>query len=82
MDKSKKEILSQWVHTWSKAGKALEKVKQKELQKPVDSSERKAIDSMLSWACKNAQSRKTSGLTEQQRYFMMLKNSKSLTNKP
>ena len=73
MTKQKKTNIKKWVDTWKSAGSALEKIKQEELRKSDYSENRHIINEMLQWACDHAEPRKTSGLVEQQRYFMKLK---------
>ncbi|KPA19656.1 hypothetical protein MHK_000149 [Candidatus Magnetomorum sp. HK-1] len=59
-----------WVETWKKAAPALEKVWSKELIDFDYSKNYKQIDEMLQYACEHGSVRTTSGLIEQQRYFM------------
>ena len=65
-----------WVKTWQRAGKALDKIKRRELHGYDYNKNLKVIDEMLQWAYDHRKIRLTSGLVEQQRLFMKIKNRK------
>ena len=65
-----------WVKTWQQAGKALEKIKQQELRSYDYHNNLKIIDEMLQWAHDHRKIRLTSGLVEQQRLFMEIRDRK------
>lgn len=68
------EETKKWVDTWQKAAVALNGVKKKELCDPdYYEKNRKTLDGMLQYACENAKIRLSSGLVEQQRLFMKMK---------
>jgi hypothetical protein len=68
-----KEELRLWVETWKKAGKALEEIKRHKLQSYNYPENQEIIDSMLQFAYKHRKPRLTSGLVEQQRWFMKMR---------
>jgi hypothetical protein len=65
--------LKLWVDTWKEAGKELKKIKQRELEFYDYSKHQKIIDSMLRLACEHRKTRLTSGLEEQQKWFMKMR---------
>lgn len=62
-----------WVETWKHAAVELEKIKQGRLHAYDYQKNLAAVDEMLQWACDNKKLRLTSGLVEQQRYFMKIR---------
>ena len=62
-----------WVDTWKRAGPALEAVKRRELRFYDYDINRALMDDMLQWACDHRRIRLTSGLVEQQRIFMKMR---------
>jgi hypothetical protein len=65
--------LKLWVDTWKKAGKELKKIKQQELESYDYSKHQELIDNMLRFACEHRKTRLTSGLVEQQKWFMKMR---------
>lgn len=73
MNKSKTEDIKKWINTWEKADSALAKVKLEELRADDYYQKNQAIlDEMLQYAFDNSEPRLSSGLVEQQKYFMKL----------
>lgn len=70
---SDKKTMAKWVETWKRAGSALKEVKRRELQSFDYAKNQHIIDEMLQWAHDRRKIRLTSGLVEQQRYFMKMK---------
>jgi hypothetical protein len=69
----KEEELKAWVQTWQQAGKALKEIKWRELRHYDYEKHLSLVDSMLQWAYEHREERLTSGLVEQQRWFMKLR---------
>lgn len=69
-----KENMEKWVKGWARAGKALEEIKRRELRAYNYEENREIIDGMLQWACDHRPARLGSGLVEQQRFFLKIKN--------
>ena len=61
------------VEAWKRAGSALEEVKRRELRAYDYDKNQAVLDEMLQWACDHRRIRLTSGLVEQQRMFMKLR---------
>ena len=70
----KNKQTKKWVKTWQRAGTALDEIKQRELRAYDYNKNRKIIDEMLQWAHDHRKVRLTTGLVEQQRLFMKIKN--------
>lgn len=70
---------AQWVRTWQQAGEALAKVKRRELREYDYAQHQQAIDEMLQWAWEHRVERSTSGLVEQQRWFVKMRDHMMLT---
>lgn len=70
----KNKQTQKWVKTWQRTGVALDEIKRRELLAYEYDKKRKIIDEMLQWAQDHRKSRLTSGLVEQQRFFMKIKN--------
>jgi hypothetical protein len=70
---NEKQQLRAWVQTWQQAEKALKDIKQQELRHYDYEKNWPLIDSMLQWAYEHRTERLTSGLIEQQRWFMKLR---------
>ena len=70
----KNKQTKKWVKTWKRAGTALDEIKQRELRAYDYNKNRKIIDEMLQWAHDHRKVRLTTGLVEQQRLFMKIKN--------
>lgn len=62
--------MKQWVQTWQQADQALRLVKQQELRVYDYAGNLPGLDSMLQWAYVHRTERQSSGLVEQQRWFM------------
>lgn len=73
MKDSDKKQMAEWVKNWKRTGSALKEIKRRELQSFDYEKNRIIIDEMLQWACDNQKVRLTSGLVEQQRLFMRLR---------
>ena len=71
MDKEKQ--LRAWVQAWQQAEKALKEIKRQELRSYDYEKNLPLVDSMLQWAYEHRTERLTSGLIEQQRWFMKLR---------
>lgn len=67
-----KEAIKLWVNTWKRAGLALEALKQHELELFDYTKQETVIDAMLQFACEHRIPRLTSGLVEQQQWFMKM----------
>ncbi len=73
----KKQEIKKWVEAWQKAAISLKEIKKNELRsKDYYEKNRKILDEMLQYACDNSKPRLTSGLVEQQRFFMKLNDNK------
>jgi hypothetical protein len=70
---SDREAIKKWVETWKTAASALDKIRRDELTAFDYEKNFEIIDSMLQYACDHAETRLTSGLVEQQRLFMKLR---------
>lgn len=63
--------MKKWIRTWDKAALSLKDIKRDELRSDdYYEKNRKRLDEMLEYACKNLRDRPSSGLVEQQRLFM------------
>ena len=74
MEHAARKEMEKWVDTWKRAGPALEAVKQRELRAYDYDKNQAILDEMLQWACDHRRDRLTSGLVEQQRMFMKLRD--------
>lgn len=72
MEFTEKTQRQHWVNTWKQAEIVLQAIKQRELQHYVYAEHLALIDEMLQWAVDHAQPRLSSGLVEQQQWFMKL----------
>ncbi|MDI6688184.1 MAG: hypothetical protein QME06_08215 [Desulfobacterales bacterium] len=70
----KNKETEKWVKIWKRAGIALDEIKRRELCAYDYDKNRKIVDEMLQWAHDHRKIRLTSGLVEQQRLFMKIKN--------
>jgi hypothetical protein len=70
----KNKQTEKWVKTWQRADAALDEIKRRELRAYNYDKNRKIIDEMLQWAHDHRKVRLTSGLVDQQRFFMKIKN--------
>ena len=82
MKKQDQKMIKKWVNTWEQAGSALAEVRQKELSNFDYAKNLPVLDAMLQWACDHKQPRLTSGLVEQQRYFMKIREKLEKSEKP
>ncbi|MBW1700018.1 MAG: hypothetical protein JRH18_19330 [Deltaproteobacteria bacterium] len=73
MNKTEKMRLSQYAERWKSAGVRLAEIKRQELRSFNYAANWELIDEMLTWACEHAPPRLSTGLVEQQRYFMKLR---------
>ncbi len=73
MKESDKKQIRLWIETWKKAGAALEEIRRRELESSDYGKNQDIIDNMLQFACENRKPRLTSGLVEQQRWFMKMR---------
>jgi len=74
MKDSDQKQTKKWIETWKHAGVALKEIKRRELQNFDYEKNQATIDEMLQWAFDHRKVRLTSGLVEQQRCFMKMKN--------
>ena len=70
----KNDAMKNWVENWKRLGPILEQVEADELRKPEYDEGIKTFGPLLNWCTDRAVPRKTSGLVEQQRYFMKARN--------
>lgn len=73
MKNTSPEQLKQWMETWKRAVVALEEVERAELRVFDPKRHQDTLDGMLQWACDHRQPRTDSGLVEQQRLFMKMR---------
>lgn len=73
MKNTSPEQLKLWVETWKRAGAALKEVERAELRAFDPKKHQDILDGMLQWACDHRQPRTGSGLVEQQRLFMKMR---------
>ncbi len=66
-------MTQRWIRTWQRAGAALKEIKRQELQSYDYAKNLPILDDMLQWAYKHRTTRLTSGLVEQQRWFMKMR---------
>jgi hypothetical protein len=66
--------IKKWIAAWRKASSALTEQKKKDLRDPgYYEKNLRILDEMLDLSCARADERLTSGLVEQQRWFMKLR---------
>jgi len=73
MGTTEKELTRRWVQTWQQAGDALKAIKCQELRNYDYAKNLPVIDAMLQWAYEHRATRLTSGLVEQQYWFMKMR---------
>jgi len=73
MTESDKNKIRVWIETWKKAGAALEEIRRHELESDDYGKNQELIDNMLQFACEHRKPRLSSGLVEQQRWFMKMR---------
>ena len=64
--------IKMWIETWERAGDVLEDIKKKKLRTFDYSKNMAVIDEMLQWACDHKAQRLSSGLKEQQYWFLKM----------
>ena len=62
--------MKQWVDNWKRVGPILEQIEAEELRAPDYEKGICNFAPLLDWCCKHAEPRMSSGLVEQQRWFM------------
>ncbi len=67
---STKEQMRVWVEDWQRVGPMLERIEATELRQPEYEDRIKTFGPLLNWVSERAVPRPTSGLVEQQRWFM------------
>lgn len=73
MTDNEKKLMKKWVETWEQAGPILEEIRKEELRNFDYQKNKQIIDEMLQWAVDHAEPRFSSGLVEQQRWFMKMR---------
>jgi hypothetical protein len=74
MEESDKKTIKKWIDVWKEAGSALQEIKIKELRSDDYYQKNKQfLNGMLQYAFEHRTVRLTSGLVEQQRIFMKLR---------
>jgi hypothetical protein len=73
MTHDEKKLMKKWVETWKRAGPILEEIRKDELRNFDYQKNKQIIDEMLQWAIDHAKPRLSSGLVEQQRWFMKMR---------
>ena len=63
----------QWVDNWKRVGPILEQIEAEELRAPDYHERLKNLLPMIHWVCDHAEPTTTSGLVEQQRWFMKMR---------
>jgi hypothetical protein len=71
--------MKQWVQTWQQADEALQQVKKQELRTYDYAGSLPGLDSMLQWAYEHRNIRRSSGLVEQQRWFMKWRDQQAVS---
>ncbi len=71
-----KKANKSWLESWQRAEISLKQIKQDELCNYNYEAHIPAIDGMLQWAFDNRTTRTTSGLIEQQKFFMKMKKNR------
>jgi hypothetical protein len=74
MSTQDKKNIKKWVDAWKRAGKALKDIKRQELRSYNYQENKAVIDGMLQWACDHPKVRLGSGLVEQQKIFLKIRN--------
>lgn len=69
--------LKNWVDTWKRAGAELEKLRIAEMRRSVTSESMRALSDAFDSAVKESEIPSTSGLVEQQKYFMLSRKNAS-----
>lgn len=74
MDNSKTDAMRQWVARWQKAGPELERIRREELLHTDVRNSIELLEDAFQSAILNYPASATSGLIEQQRWFMRLRH--------
>ena len=74
MNSIEHEMAQTWVRTWQRAGPVLKQIKAQELKSFDYDRHITMIDDMLQWAYNHQTPRLTSGLVEQQYWFMKMRD--------
>ena len=69
------ESTQQWIESWKRASAALNAVKRHGLRTYDLAKNQAVVEGMLQWAFENRELRLSSGLVEQQRFFIKMKAS-------
>lgn len=78
MKNSDREQIKKWVETWKRAGSALDEIKLRELRAYDYFKNQALVDEMLQWAVDHQKVRLKTGLVEQQRIFMKMREKQGL----
>jgi len=74
MTESERKTIKKWIDIWQETGKALQEIKIQELRSDdYYEKNKQLLNEMLQYAYEHRTVRLTSGLVEQQRYFMKLR---------
>lgn len=72
MTDSEKTLARRWVHTWMEAGPELQKIRDADIRAADTAEALRIFTGSADWAAKNRPPAPSSGLVEQQRWFMKL----------
>ena len=72
MTEAEKLLARRWVATWVEAGPELQKIRDAEIRAAVTSQAMRIFTGSATWAAKSRPPAPTSGLVEQQHWFMKL----------
>ena len=75
--KTKKDQMKEWVERWKSAGEILEKMRIEEVRQRNTSESMLALTDAFEFITANYSIPETSGLVEQQRWFMQLRKNAS-----
>lgn len=82
MTESERKTIKKWIDVWQETGKALQELKIQELRADdYYEKNKRLLNEMLQYAYEHRTVRLTSGLVEQQRYFMKLRKNMNEANK-
>lgn len=82
MTESERKTIKKWIAVWQEAGKALREIKIKELRADdYYEKNKQLLSEMLQYDVEHRTVRLTSGLVEQQRYFMKLREKSNKKSK-
>ena len=80
MQRDMKQDMKEWVENWKRVGPILEQIKAEELRAPDYHKKLEGLLPMCDLACAHAEPSKTSGLVEQQRLFMKMREQVGVKN--